>query len=77
MQWLIDLGYAVFALLLLMGLPPVRRWLEARTDPLKEAEVYLCYGRKAQAIELLEAAALKHPQRGDIAEKLRQLKGQQ
>jgi Tfp pilus assembly protein FimV len=45
-------------------------------DPIAEAEVYVAYGREAQAIEMLEKAAAKFPQRTDIAQKLRELKGQ-
>ena len=43
-------------------------------DPLAEAEVYLAYGRKKQAIETLEKAKLEHPNRTDIQAKLDELR---
>jgi Tfp pilus assembly protein FimV len=46
-------------------------------DPLVEADVYLAYGRTEQAISLLEEALQEHPQRVDIADKLRGLKSKQ
>lgn len=42
-------------------------------DPLAEAEVLLTYGRKKQAIALLEKALQSHPARADIAAKLLEL----
>ncbi|MDP3608327.1 MAG: hypothetical protein Q8R74_04560 [Methylophilus sp.] len=43
-------------------------------DPLAEAEVYLAYGRKKQAIEILEKAKLEYPNRTDIQAKLDELR---
>lgn len=43
-------------------------------DPLAEAEVYLAYGRKQQAIEILENALLYDDTRHDIRRKLTELK---
>lgn len=43
-------------------------------DPIAEADVYLAYGRRAQAIALLEAAQRNDPQHAAIAEKLAALK---
>lgn len=42
-------------------------------DPLAEAEVLLVYGRKKQAMALLEKALQSHPARADIAAKLQEL----
>jgi hypothetical protein len=50
--------------------PSTRR----KADPLAEAEVYLAYGRQAQALEVLESALLDDPNRADIAERIRKLK---
>lgn len=47
---------------------------KAPADPLAEAEVYLAYGRKEQALELLEKALRENPSRADIEAKLRDLK---
>ena len=43
-------------------------------DPLAEAEVYVAYGRKKQAIEILEKANLENPNRTDIQAKLDELR---
>lgn len=43
-------------------------------DPLAEAEVYLAYGRKQQAIETLEQALRNDDSRHDIRRKLSELK---
>jgi hypothetical protein len=42
-------------------------------DPLAEAEVYVAYARKKQAIETLEKAKLEYPNRTDIQAKLDEL----
>ena len=47
---------------------------DEEVDPLAEADVYLAYGRKEQAMEILEQASRKYPNRKDIADKLSQLK---
>ncbi|TCV80234.1 type IV pilus assembly protein FimV [Sulfurirhabdus autotrophica] len=46
----------------------------AYVDPLAEAEVYLAYGRKQQAIEKLEHALKNDDTRQDIRRKLAELK---
>jgi Tfp pilus assembly protein FimV len=43
-------------------------------DPLAEAEVYLAYGRKEQAIGVLEQGLAREPRRKDLSEKLAQLR---
>ena len=43
-------------------------------DPIAEAEVYLAYGRKEQAIEILEEALRANPGREDIRRKLNEIK---
>jgi hypothetical protein len=46
-------------------------------DPLAEAEVYLSFGRKEQAIEILEAAIKTHPaRRQEFENRIRELRGQ-
>jgi|GEM_PF-2684318 len=48
----------------------------ATSDPLAEAEVYVAYGRKKQALSILEEALQKDPSRTDILERIRALKEQ-
>ncbi len=45
----------------------------AEVDPIAEAEVYIAYGREAQAEEILREALARDPQRPDIATKLAEL----
>lgn len=45
----------------------------AEVDPIAEAEVYIAYGREAQAEEILKEALGRDPQRPDIATKLAEL----
>jgi len=46
-------------------------------DPLMEAEVYLSYGRKEQAVEILEEAIKTHPaRRQEFETRIRELRGQ-
>lgn len=48
-----------------------------KVDPLAEAEVYVAYGRKQQAIEILEGALKDHPsRRKEFESRLRELKGE-
>lgn len=47
---------------------------EDDVDPVAEAEVYLAYGRKTQAIEILEEALRDHPAREDVRKKLNEIK---
>lgn len=68
------IGIAVFLLML---------WIVRRSggsnrrlgdaDPLAEADVYLAYGQKKKAIEILQHARIAHPDRTDIATKLNEL----
>jgi hypothetical protein len=39
-------------------------------DPVTEAEVYLAYGNREQAMNLLQKAAKDHPERQDIRDKI-------
>jgi pilus assembly protein FimV len=43
-------------------------------NPVTEAEVYLAYGRKEQAIEILEEALRANPAREDVRKKLQEIK---
>jgi pilus assembly protein FimV len=43
-------------------------------NPVTEAEVYLSYGRKEQAIEILEEALRANPTREDVRKKLNEIK---
>lgn len=45
-------------------------------DPLREAEVYVAYGRTAQAIALLRQALQTEPGRADIQQRLEALERQ-
>ena len=45
-----------------------------KVNAIAEAEVYLAYGRKAQAIEVLEQALAKEPNNFEIINKLNELK---
>ena len=42
-------------------------------DPVAEAEVYIAYGREAQAEEILREALLRDPSRADVATKLAEI----
>ena len=42
-------------------------------DPVAEAEVYIAYGREAQAEEILREALARDPQRADVASKLAEM----
>jgi len=43
-------------------------------DPINEANVYLAFGRKMQAVKLLEAAVNENPAREDLRLKLTEIK---
>lgn len=47
---------------------------DTTVDPIAEAEVYLAYGRKKQAIEILEEALRAKPTQEDIRKKLNEIK---
>ncbi len=42
-------------------------------DPIKEANVYLAYGRDAQAVEILKSALADDPSREDVKAKLAEI----
>ena len=46
----------------------------SHVDELAEAEIYLAYGRRNQAIDILEKALREHPDRKDIQAKLDELR---
>jgi len=46
-------------------------------DPVAEAEVYIAYGREAQAEEILREALLRDPHRPDVATKLAEISASQ
>jgi hypothetical protein len=46
----------------------------APLDPVAEAEVYLAYGNKQQALTVLRKAALEHPERADVLAKIREIR---
>ena len=68
------------ALICLLALALIRRGISSAkspggaSDPLAEAEVYLAYGKKHEALEVLQRAAAADPSREDIAAKLSSLK---
>ena len=75
MQLALLFGAALIAIFLLKSrLTATTERQNGVADPLAEAEVYLAYGRKKQALELLEKAFRENPRRNDIREKLRELK---
>jgi pilus assembly protein FimV len=45
----------------------------AEVDPVAEAEVYIAYGREAQAEEILREALARDPQRADVGTKLAEM----
>jgi len=47
---------------------------DADVNPVAEAEVYLAYGRKEQAIEILEEALRANSAREDVRNKLNEIK---
>jgi pilus assembly protein FimV len=49
----------------------------AEVDPVAEAEVYIAYGREAQAEEILREALARDPQRADVATKLAEMAASQ
>ncbi len=52
----------------------MRGW---RPDPLRAAEVMLAYGRRREALRLLEEAVKDAPHREDLSRKLRELQSEQ
>ncbi|MCO5358591.1 type IV pilus assembly protein FimV [Acidovorax kalamii] len=77
LNWLLPTLVAVAVLLVLLWGPHAKRWWakhRSEPDPMKEAEVYLAYGRTQQAVYVLEVGLQRWPERQDIAEKLGQLK---
>ena len=53
--------------------PSTRSNSESVSDPLSVAEVYLSYGRRRQAIEVLRDALRTEPHRGDLQAALKQI----
>jgi Tfp pilus assembly protein FimV len=43
-------------------------------DPIAEADVYLAYGNRQQAVSVLRKAAQENPGRDDILEKIREIR---
>ena len=64
---------AAFLVYLFYVLAIVKR-ISKHADPIAEAEVYMLYGRKAQAIKILEQALKKEPSNFVIENKLKELK---
>lgn len=48
--------------------------MEKSVDPINEANVFLAYGRHAQAVEVLESAIQEDPAREDLKLKLSEIK---
>lgn len=78
------IGGTVILAAMLLGLVMLRRSArgeragasgQGAPDPLKEAEVFISFGRKAQALAILQKALQENPSRADIQEKLQQLRG--
>jgi len=66
-----------FSWLRLFRLGARRRQPQDDPDPLVEAEVYLSFGRKEQAIGILEEAIKAHPaRRQEFETRIRELRGQ-
>ena len=51
---------------------PLRKNL--KPDPIAEAEVYIAYGQKEKAINILAAALVANPGRQELAKKLSELR---
>jgi pilus assembly protein FimV len=43
-------------------------------DPIAEADVYLAYGNRQEAVSVLRKAAQEYPERTDILEKIREIR---
>ena len=53
-----------------------KRGLQGDVDPLAEAEVYIAYGRKTEAAEILKEAIKAYPdRRNEFEAKLREIQG--
>jgi predicted Zn-dependent protease len=75
MEWVIAAAAGLIVIAFI-----VRRALKYRVpkevpDPIAEADVYMAYGRNAQAIAILKNALKAQPDRQDFAEKLREIEG--
>ncbi len=47
---------------------------DTSNDPLKEAKIYVTYGRNEQAVRVLEKAIQEHPSRNDLQDALSKIK---
>jgi Tfp pilus assembly protein FimV len=73
-EFILIVGIVVVLGFVIFKLSTTQKGNDEALDPLAEAQVYVAYGRKNQAIELLEKALQQNPARADIATKLRELK---
>ena len=72
------LSYLIFPTIVVVFVHFYRKHVEQNYnringDPIKVADDYIAYGRKQQAIEILEKAKLKFPNNKDITKKLNEL----
>ncbi len=67
----------VLILLILNGFKMPKSDSSQIADPVAEADVYIAYGRKAQAIEILKTAIKHDPSHRDIQAKLEMLEMKQ
>ncbi len=74
--WLILGAVLALGLFLMKGGMTRKSGEKSTSDPLAEAEVYLAYGRKNQALAVLEEALQKDPSRTDISKRIHALKKQ-
>jgi len=71
--------WLALGVVLAVGLFLLQGWMSRKSgekstaDPLAEAEVYIAYGRKTQALAMLEEALQKDPSRTDISARIREL----
>jgi len=72
------IGYLIFPTIVIVFVHLYRKHLEKNYyeingDPIKIADDYIAYGRKLQAIEILEKAKLEFPNNKEITNKLNEL----
>ncbi len=74
MQWLNWLLFIVTALVFLSLFRLSKRAQKnPNSNPLSEADVYLAYGRKQEAIEVLKSALAADPDNSEIKQKLKEI----